>query len=74
MKAILEFNLPEDQEDFRITADGYKWRTVVKEMEKWLRDKVKYAPDDMSEDECNAYIVCRKQLGEIIKEENLNLE
>lgn len=74
MKSVLEFNLPEDQVEFETAANSGKWKSAVKDMDQWLRDKIKYAPDSMSEDKYNTYIVCRKQLREILEEENLNLD
>ena len=29
MKAILEFNLPEESEEHQIALDGWKWREVL---------------------------------------------
>lgn len=29
MKALLEFNLPEEQEDFDLAVDAWRWRAVV---------------------------------------------
>lgn len=74
MEATIKFNLPEDQVEFETATNAGKWKSAVKDMDKWLRDKVKHAPDSMSEDKYNTYIVCRKQLREILEEENLNLD
>ena len=32
MKATLEFNLPEEQHDYRAAIDGWKWRRVVSDI------------------------------------------
>ena len=42
MKAILEFNLPEDQEEFDVASKGMDWALVAWDMDQLLRDKLKY--------------------------------
>ena len=42
-KAILEFNLPEDREDFEMAQNGWKFRVALQEIdEDLLRALVKY--------------------------------
>lgn len=74
MKAILEFNLPKDREDFELATDGGKWYVVAWEMDQWLRGKIKYAPDDMSDDTYKAFKECRERLTEIINDNGVNLD
>ena len=74
MKAILEFNLPEDQTDFEFASQGSKWWSVAWNMDKWLRSQIKYAPDEMSDDKFEAFEECREQLRELIDEYNLDLD
>ena len=74
MKAVLKFNLPEDQNEFEFAIEGNKWWGVVWDMEQWLRSKTKYASDDMSDDTYKAFEECREQLREFIDEYNLNLD
>lgn len=54
MKAILEFDFDkEDSEDmmhFQDAVDGRKWKASAWKFDQWLRAKIKYAPDSMSED------------------------
>ena len=42
MKAILEFNLPEDKEEFDAASKGMDWALVAWDMDQLLRDKLKY--------------------------------
>jgi len=75
MKATLEFNIPEDQDDFELATKGGKWYSVVWEMDQWLRTQYKYMPDaEYSEDKYNAYYEARLKLNEIINENGVNLE
>ena len=49
MKAILEFNLPEDQPEFNNAIKGGDWKHVCWQMDQLLRKHLKY-DDDLSED------------------------
>ena len=42
MKAILEFNLPEDEEQFNTASKGMDWALTVWDMDNILRDKLKH--------------------------------
>ena len=75
MKATLEFNLPEDQDDFELATKGGKWYSIVWEMDQWLRTQYKYMPDEeYSEDRYNAYVEAREKLFELMKENGVNLD
>ena len=45
MKAILEFNLPEDKEAFEVASKAMDWSLVVWDMEQQLRNSSKYSND-----------------------------
>ena len=75
MKAILEFNLPEDQDDFELAIKGGKWYSVVWDMDQWLRQQNKYMPDHLfNKDKDDAYFEVRQKLSEIMNEAGVNLE
>ena len=42
MKAILEFELPADKENFGASAKGMDWAIVAWDMDQLLRDKLKH--------------------------------
>ena len=42
MKAILEFNLPEDKQDFDLATKGSKMYCTLWELDQWLRREVKH--------------------------------
>ena len=42
MKAILEFNLPEDKEEFDAASKGMDWAIIAWDMDQLLRNKLKY--------------------------------
>ena len=74
MKAILEFNLPDDQSDFELATNGYKWSVVAWELDQWLRSQIKYAPEDMSQEVYDAFQQCRDKLHEIKEDYSLKFE
>jgi hypothetical protein len=74
MKAILEFNLPDDQEDFTLANNALNFWRVLYELDQELRAKTKYASDDMPEDVYIAYSQIRERLHELINENNVNLD
>ena len=45
MKAILEFNLPEDEPEFRVAQDGGKWKSVAWDFDQWLRNVIKHTEE-----------------------------
>jgi len=75
MKAILEFNLPEDQSDFDLAANGAKSQVALWEMDQWLRSQYKYMSDEeYSKDKYETFEKCRDQLREIMFENGLKFE
>ena len=74
MKAILEFNLPDDQNDFQLANDGVKWYTVCWDLDQKLRAKTKYAPDDLPQDKYDAYEEIRDLLREYMSDRGLNFD
>ena len=75
MKAILEFNLPEERQDFDFATQGSDWWNVCWGMDQWLRGQIKYMPDEeYSEDKYDTYVKCREKLLQLITENNLNID
>ena len=74
MKAILKFNLPDDQHEYAMATQGSAMHSVLWDMDQWLRSQTKYAPDDMSEDTYKAFELCREQLREFINNDGINLD
>ena len=42
MKAILEFELPEDKENFDASAKGMDWAIVAWDIDQYIRNRLKY--------------------------------
>jgi hypothetical protein len=45
VKAVLKFNLPQEQSEHRLALDGWKWRSVVSDIADKLRSALKYDDD-----------------------------
>ena len=73
MKAILEFNLPEDQEEYDMCNKAYIMHNLIWEMKQWLRGETKYAIDNISDDTLNAMYKCADKFNELINEYNLEI-
>lgn len=73
MKAILEFNLPEDQSEFEMVNNASKTYSVIWYMDQWLRGQIKHAPDTMSDDTYKTFEECREKLNELLIDTNLDL-
>jgi len=75
MKAVLEFNLPEDHIDFELAVNGAKAQSTLWEFDQWLRAQYKYMPDtEYSKDKYETYEKCRDQLREIMFENGLKFD
>jgi len=67
MKATLEFNLPEDQDEFNHATNGFNYYMALVEMDEWLRSEYKYNnKEEMYE--------VREKLRQIILENNVKIE
>jgi len=73
MKAILEFNLPDDQHDFDMAIEGYKWSLVAWDIDQYLRTRMKYE-DTISDDEYKAVEAAREKLRNIISNYSLDID
>ena len=73
MKANLEFNLPEEGQEFQDACDGTKWKCLVWQFDQHMRKEVKYN-DKLSDEVHNAIADLRKLLYEMLNEEGLLLD
>jgi hypothetical protein len=69
MKAVLEFDLPEDNDDFQAAINGYNYKSAIKDFDELLRSEMKYK--ELSKETYNAYKYCRDELRKILAEDNL---
>lgn len=72
MKAILKFDLPEENNEFLNATQGANMRYVLSNFDEWLRRKVKY--EDLNDDQYQVYQGCRDHLRTLLYEENIDLD
>jgi hypothetical protein len=72
MKAVLEFDLPEDQDDFQAAINGNNYKSAIWNFDQLLRSEMKYK--ELSDQTYKAYKYCREELRKILEEDNLFIE
>ena len=73
MKAIIEFDLHEERQEFEDCTNGWKWKFIVSELDNELRSKVKYPSDDANDEVLEALAKFREFLHDQLREEGLLL-
>ena len=74
MKAILEFNLPDDDQEYTLANNASNFWSVLWELDQDLRAKTKYASDDLPQDKYDAYQEVRDKLRELMSESNVSFD
>ena len=72
MKAILKFDLPEENHEFLNAIQGANMRYVLSNFDEWLRIKIKY--EDLNDEQFKVYQGCRDHLRTLLYEENIDLD
>ena len=73
-KAILEFNLPEERQEFELATNAQKLNNTLWEYDQALRNTIKYNDEDKTEVEIDAMQKARDLLYEIMRNNNVSLE
>lgn len=73
MKAILEFNLPEEQVEFDLAVNGNKWSYVAWKVDQELRSKIKYS-ESITEEQRDIYQEVRNLINDFMVEQSLDWE
>ena len=73
MKAIIEFDLHEERQEFEDCTNGWKWKCIVSEIDNELRTRTKYAPDGTPDEVLDALAKFREFLHDQLREEGLTL-
>ena len=74
MKAILEFDLNEDTEQYRMHTQALAMYSTLHDMQQFLRQKIKYSDDDVSDDVLNAYEECREYFNQVLVDNQVSLD
>lgn len=73
-KAILEFNLPDDNQEFELATKGIKFWNVLWYFDQYLREQTKYLSDNMSQETYDALQDSREKLRELMAENLISLD
>ena len=71
MKAILEFNLPEEMHEHRMALQACDWMYVVSEMNEYLRSQIKY--QGLTKEASEALQAARDNLINLCNDNNINI-
>ena len=66
MKAILEFNLPEEKDEYNFANNGVNYYITLVEFDNWLRSEYKYNGNE-------PMFEVRKKLNEFINDNNIKI-
>jgi hypothetical protein len=72
MKAIIEFDLPEENDDFQAAINGHNYKSAIWDFDQLLRSEIKYK--ELSDDTYQAYKWCRDELRKILLQDNLFID
>jgi hypothetical protein len=67
MKAILEFNLPEDNQEFELHTKALKMYSTLWDFDIWLRSEIKYNNQEQ-------YEPVREKLREIMNDNRIDFD
>lgn len=73
MKATLEFNLPEDYNEFEMAVLTSNYHSFIFDFNNFLRGELKYKSDDKSEDYINALEMVKKAYTDMLIDYKITL-
>ncbi len=71
MKAILEFNLPEEETNFRYAMSAHDMAMILTDLGIFLRSKIKHETSDSKQ--INAYENIRDELNSMLEDRDVTL-
>ena len=76
MKAVLEFDLndPDDRIEHKRCVNSLELALCLWNMDEFLRTKMKYESDPMSQEVYDTYELIREKLMEICQEKNISID
>lgn len=71
MKAILEFELPDDQEEYKLAVNAPKMYSALWDIKQLIRSKLKYNPDSLTDAELKQWEIMQDEFYLILDEQNI---
>lgn len=72
MKAIIEYNLPDDELEFKVASNAHGWWSVIYDLDQHLRSKTKWS--EMTQEQYDVYENVREQLYNLMQENKVSLD
>ena len=73
MKAILEFELPDDQSEYELAVDAPKMYNTLWDIKQLIRSKLKYNSDGLTDIELKQWEIIQDEFYLILDNHNLKL-
>ena len=73
MKAIIEFELPEDQEEYEMVNNASKMYLSLWDIKQMLRSKLKYNPDGLNSEQLEQWEIMQDEFYVILDNNDLKL-
>ena len=74
MKGILEFDLRDDQKEFETAINADKYKSVIWDLDQYLRQQIKYNADNLSNDTITAFELIRDKIREQLNDYSISIE
>ena len=74
MKATIEFELPEDQDQYEIANNASKMYLALWDIKQLLRSKLKYNPDGLNSEQLTQWEIMQDEFFEILDNNNFKLD
>lgn len=68
MIATLEFNLPDETEEYQMAYHGSDYKYILDEVDGYLRNKVKHANESASHEKIEAYQEMRDMISTFLED------
>ena len=72
MKATLEFNLPEEDEQLETAVDAMRYKLIVTDILSWFRDQIKYN-DKLDDNNVEILENAREEVLKMVNESGVDL-
>lgn len=74
MKAILEFNLPDDTLEYKMVNNASSMHSTLWEFDQWLRNELKYNVDYKDLIQTKTLETCREKLHEFMDDNDIKFD
>ena len=72
MKAILEFDLPEDKEEFEAASKAMDWSILAWDIDQYIRNRLKYQTEKLDTSSAKEELeLLRNELHELMEDNGL---